>query len=400
MNEDIFRTEFSKKSVFKQAGTLDLSYVPEKLYCRDELIKKLIHNYRRVLEETETEEPPSINCVLLGKGGVGKTVTARYFGKNFNQIALEKGVNLFVEYYNCINFRSKSKIIRELLGKYTHGSGRGFSDDEAIKLILAKLVRENGYMFLIIDEVHLLNSEDILAFLDIAETYGHQNAKLSILLVSRIKDWMKIETERILSRLNDKIVLEPYDFEDSMLILQYRSELAFKDNIIDDEILTMIAQIVVESKNMRHGIEILRKSGLYADKENFNRISADMIREASNEVYPTFRGDVIDKLNDQELFALYGIVRSLINKGEPFTLVEDAYDDYVAVCETYNVEAHVKMSFRKYVRQLNQLKIVSSRTVRIQDAQRGRHLEITLLDIPAPKLQELLEEIFNKKYGK
>ena len=400
MNNDIFRTEFSKKSVFKQAGTLDLSYVPEKLYCRDELIKKLIHNYRRVLEETETEEPPSINCVLLGKGGVGKTVTARYFGKNFNQIALEKGVNLFVEYYNCINFRSKSKIIRELLGKYTHGSGRGFSDDEAIKLILAKLVRENGYMFLIIDEVHLLNSEDILAFLDIAETYGHQNAKLSILLVSRIKDWMKIETERILSRLNDKIVLEPYDFEDSMLILQYRSELAFKDNIVDDEILIMISQIVVESKNMRHGIEILRKSGLYADKEGLNRISADMIREASNEVYPTFRGDVIDKLNDQELFALYGIVRSLINKGEPFTLVEDAYDDYVAVCETYSVEAHVKMSFRKYVRQLNQLKIISSRTVRIQDAQRGRHLEITLLDIPAPKLQELLEEIFNKKYGK
>jgi len=400
MNNDIFRTEFSKKSVFKQAGTLDLSYVPEKLYCRDELIKKLIHNYRRILDETETEEPPSINCVLLGKGGVGKTVTARYFGKNFNQIALEKGVNLFVEYYNCINFRSKSKIIRELLGKYTHGSGRGFSDDEAIKLILAKLVRENGYMFLIIDEVHLLNSEDILAFLDIAETYGHQNAKLSILLVSRIKDWMKIETERILSRLNDKIVLEPYDFEDSMLILQYRSELAFKDNIVDDEILIMISQIVVESKNMRHGIEILRKSGLYADKEGLNRISADMIREASNEVYPTFRGDVIDKLNDQELFALYGIVRSLINKGEPFTLVEDAYDDYAAVCETYSVEAHVKMSFRKYVRQLNQLKIISSRTVRIQDAQRGRHLEITLLDIPAPKLQELLEEIFNKKYGK
>ena len=151
---------------------------------------------------------------------------------------------------------------------------------------------------------------------------------------------------------------------------------------------------------MRHGIEILRKSGLYADKETINKISADMIREASNEVYPTFRGDVIDKLNDQELFALYGIIRSLINKGEPFTLVEDAYDDYVAICETYNIEAHVKMSFRKYVRQLNQLKIVSSKTVRIQDAERGRHLEITLLDIPAPKLQELLEEMFNKKYGK
>ena len=86
----------------------------------------------------EEEQQPSISCLLLGKGGVGKTVTAKYFGKNFKNIALEKDVNLFIEYYNCINFRSKSKIIRELLAKYTHGSGRGFSDDEALKLILTK----------------------------------------------------------------------------------------------------------------------------------------------------------------------------------------------------------------------------------------------------------------------
>jgi len=69
------------------------------------------------------------------------------------------------------------------------------------------------------------------------------------------------------------------------------------------------------------------------------------------------------------------------------------------VCENYSIEPHVKMSFRKYVRQLSQLKIIASRTVRIEDVQRGRHLEITLLDIPAPKLAELLEEVFRKKYS-
>jgi len=396
MDEDEFRAQFNKKSVFKQASSLDLSYVPEKLYCRDDVIKKLIYNYRRILEETD--EPPSINCLLLGKGGVGKTATARSFGRNFHTIALEKDVKLFIEYYNCINFRSKSKIIRELLAKYTHGSGRGFSDDEALKLILTQLVRNDGYMFLVIDEIHLLKPEDVLAFLDIAETFGHQNAKLSILLVSRIKDWMTIETERILSRLNDKIKLKPYDFEDSMLILQYRSELAFKENVVDDDILTMIAQIVVAHKNMRHGIEILRKSGLYADKEGLNSITADIIRAASNEVYPTFRGDIVDQLNDQELFALYGIVKSLINTDEPFTLVDDAYEEYLVVCENYSISPHVKMSFRKYVRQLNQLKIIASKTVRIEEAQRGRHLQITLLDIPARKLKELLEDLFEKKF--
>ena len=393
MDEDAFRREFSQKSVFRQASSLDLSYVPPKLYARDEVIKSLIYNYRRILEE---KEAPSINCLLLGRGGVGKTVTAKYFGKNFRSIALEKDVNLFIEYYNCINFRSKSKIIRELLAKYTHGSGRGFSDDEALKLILTKLINDDAYMFLIIDEVHLLKSEDVLAFLDIAETYGHHNAKLSILLVSRNKDWLKIETEKILSRLNEKIILKPYDYDDSNLILQYRSEIAFKENVVNDDIISMISQIVVENKNMRHGIEILRKCGLYADKEALNRISANMVREASNEVYPTFRGDVIDKLNEQELLALYGIARSLINTDEPYTLVDDAFTEYESICENYSIEPHVKMSFRKYVRQLKQLKIIATKTVRIEDAQRGRHLQITLLDIPADKLEELLEDLFDK----
>jgi len=395
MDEDEFRKQFMTKSVFKKASSLDMSYVPEKLHCRDEEIKSLIYNFRRILEE---REQPTISCLILGKGGVGKTATARYFGRNFKTIALEKDVNIFVEYFNCINFRSKSKIVRELLAKYTHGSGRGFSDDEALKLILTQLIREKGYMLLVIDEIHLLKSDEILAFLDIAETYGHQNAKISILLISRNRDWMRIETERILSRLNEKITLKPYNVADAKKILEYRSEEAFKEYVISDEILDMISQIVADHENMRHGIEILRKSGLYADKHGLSSVNAEIIREAANEVYPTFRADIIDRLNDQELLALYGISRSLINHKEPFTLVDDAFEEYQIICETYSIEPHVKMSFRKYIRQLNDLEIISSKTVRIEEAERGRHLEITLLDIPAVKLEEFLIDIFNRKF--
>jgi cell division control protein 6 len=255
-------------------------------------------------------------------------------------------------------------------------------------------------MLLIIDEVHLLKPEEVLAFLNIAETYGHQNAKLSILMVCRGTDWMKIENERILSRLNEKIPFKPYNFEESMKILEYRSEIALKEYVIEDDLLNMVSQIVVENKNMRHGIEIIRKSGLYCDKEGIEHITADIVREASDDVYPTFRADIIDDLKDQELLALYGIVRTLINNGTPFALVDDAYEEYQSICEGYSVEPHVKMSFRKYVRQLNNLKIIASKTVRIEDATRGRHLEITLLDIPATKLVELLEGIFERMYSR
>ncbi len=396
MDENGFRKLFMKKSVFKQASTLDMSYVPEKLYCRDDAINTLFFNFRRILDE---EEQPSINCLILGKGGVGKTCTARFFGKNFKSIALEKDINIFTEYYNCINFRSKSKIIRELLAKHTHGSGRGFADEEALKLILKQLIREKSYMLLVIDEIHLLRPDEILAFLDIAETYGHQNAKLSIILISRNKDWMRIETERILSRINEKLTLKPYNYEEAKQILEYRSELALKEYVVDDDILDMVSRIVADHQDMRHGIEILRKSGLYADREGLDRINADIIREASNDVYPTFRGEIVDQLSDQELLALFGIARSLINKDEPYALVDEAFNEYQIISETYSIEPHVKMSFRKYIRTLNQLKIIASKTVRIEEAERGRHLEITLLDIPAVKLEEFLIEIFDRKFG-
>ncbi len=396
MDEDEFKKQFGKKSVFKNMSSLDKSFVPAILHCRNDEIKTLIFNYRRILEE---KEQPTTNTVILGKGGVGKTCTAKYFGTNLKSMALDYDVKLFIEYYDCINFRSKSKIIRELLGKYTHGSGRGFSDDEALKIILTQLIRDNGYMLLIIDEVHMLDPDDILSFLNISETFGHHNAKISVILVSRANDWMKIENERILSRLNQKIKLQPYNEDEALKILIYRSEIAFKDGAVDENILQMVAQLVADHKNMRHGIDILQKSGMYADKEGLSRITADAIREASNDVYPTFRASVVDELNDQELFALYGIAQSLLNKDAPYTLVDDAYEDYKTICETYDIEPHVKMSFRKYVRQLAQMKIVASKTVRIEDAQRGRHLEITLLDIPAPKLIELLDKMLTQKFS-
>ncbi len=46
MDEDDFRKPFMQKSVFKQASSLDMSYVPDKLYCRDEAINTFIFKFR------------------------------------------------------------------------------------------------------------------------------------------------------------------------------------------------------------------------------------------------------------------------------------------------------------------------------------------------------------------
>jgi cell division control protein 6 len=374
-----------------------LNYIPDKLLCRDDTITNLIFNFRRILEESEQ---PSINCLILGKSGVGKTAIARFFGRNFRKIADEKGKEIIVEYFNCINFRSKSKIIRELLAKYTHGSGRGFSDEEALKMILKQLIGENKYLLLIIDEVHLLSPDDILGFLAISETFGHQNAKISIILISLSKEWMTVETTPILSKINSTFTLQPYSlFIDIKSILKYRIDLAFKDYVVDDDILTMISQIVLDYQDMRHGVEILRRSGIYADNEGKTKITADLVRQALNDVYPSFRGEIVDQLKDQELLTLFGIVRSLINQNESYTLVDNAFEEYQTMCETYSIIPHIKKTFRKYIQTLSKLRIISSRMVRIEEAERGRHLEISLIDITPLKFEDFIITIFDRKFG-
>ena len=395
MDEDAFKKSFLNKSVFKNQAVLDFSYVTEKLFFRDEAINTLLFFYKRILDEKEI---PAINYLILGIEGVGKTCTARWFGRNFKKVAMEKDVNLLVEYYNCIHFRSKSKIMRQLLAKYTHGSGRGFCDDEVLKLIMKQLINERSYLMLIIDEVHLLKPDEILALLDIAETYGHQNAKLSIILISRSKDWMRIETERILSRINQKIKLKPYKFEEVYEILKDRCKLAFKSNVVTKDSLFTVSQIVMNHQNLRHGVEILRKSGIHADKEGLDQITKDMIKSASNDLYPTLRIKIIDQLKDHELLTLMGIVRSLLNSDEPFIIVTEAYQEYEDLCERYNVRPHAIKTFRKYLQILSKLRLISSRTVRIEETERGPHLEISLIDITPEKFKLILEEILEKKF--
>jgi len=178
-----------------------------------------------------------------------------------------------------------------------------------------------------------------------------------------------------------------------MKLLQYRSEIALKEDVIDEDLLTIVSQIVVENQNMRHGIEIIRQSGLICDKKDLDRITPDVIRKAIDNVYPTFRKEIVFALKNQELLTLLGIVKSLINNDKPYALVDDAFEEYQFICENYSIESQAKRNFRKYVRQLNQLKIIASKTFRIEDTTRGRHLEVTVLDCPVVKLEELIDNI-------
>ncbi len=100
----------------------------------------------------------------------------------------------------------------------------------------------------------------------------------------------------------------------------------------------------------------------------------------------------IDILRDHELLTLLGVVGLLRNFDQSFTIINHAFEEYKKMCKKYSVTPHNKTSFRKYIHQLIQMNLITSKPVR-----NGRFLEITLLEIPRISLTELLEDILERK---
>ena len=77
----------------------------------------------------------------------------------------------------------------------------GYSDNEIIVQILQHLEKQKQYLLIVLDEVHNIPAEDILALLNSSIGFGSKYSRFSIICVSRPSDWYKVENEKIMSRI-------------------------------------------------------------------------------------------------------------------------------------------------------------------------------------------------------
>jgi len=386
MDDDIFEKILRTESVFKDQKSLNQAWVPkknQKLLARDSEIKKLTAIHRPIIE---AQGAFSVNTLVLGTGGIGKTLTIRFFGKRFREAVLKRDIKLTIEYYDCLQHRTKSSILRNISERLHYSAGHGYSDNEIMEQILKELRKREESLLIILDEVHNLSSEDILALFNASIGFGEANTRFCIIAISRPADWYKVDNEKISSRTQDIIRMKQYSREEALKIMQYRRNLAFREGILEDENLELITDIVTENNNMRMGIDIMRACGIRADEHGLSSVNSEMILESRNDINPTFRADVIDNLRLHEQVALWSVAKALLQSGNPYTKVEETYEIYEMTCEELSIKPHVQMSFRKYIRNLADVKAIHKDYLNPTIEKKGRQLEIKLTDISAEKL--------------
>ncbi|MHA1510996.1 MAG: AAA family ATPase, partial [Promethearchaeota archaeon] len=149
MDDDIFEKILRTESVFKDQATLGQAWVPkknQKLLARDQEIKKLTAIHRPIIE---TEGAYSVNTLVLGTGGIGKTLTIRFFGRRFREAMLKRDIKLTIEYYDCLQHRTKSSILRNISERLHYSAGHGYSDNEIMEQILKELRKREESLLII-----------------------------------------------------------------------------------------------------------------------------------------------------------------------------------------------------------------------------------------------------------
>ncbi|BAJ49870.1 archaeal cell division control protein 6 [Candidatus Caldarchaeum subterraneum] len=376
-------------SVFSHEERLSPEYVPDKLLFRERELELLFSFFSSLLRD---EKSFHVRVFLSGAVGTGKTSLAKLFGQEIERKGLGLGRKIRFVHVNCRIHKSLYTALRktaEALG--VEIPRRGYSDEEILEIIVSFLRFNKTRLILCLDEVEALIAEEgsgPIYLLTRSSEDIEAGALVSLILIFRGADFLERLDGQTLSGMgSNSIHLEEYSRDQLFEILRYRASEAFVKNAISDEVLDFLAEVAAERKDARYAIDLLWRSGKYAEAEGSSAVTAEHVRKALASVYPTIRRENLAYLRPDERIVLLSAARSMLGNKASVTS-QDVYETYKLVCEELRQEAKGYTSFWEILQQLQDLGFLRL-SVKSEGA-RGRKTFVYLPGIPAQLLEQEL----------
>lgn len=242
--------------ILKDIKKLELSYIPDKILCRDEEIKKL-----RIFVEGG-------KALISGGVGTGKTLLARYIRGD--------------AYVNCFMNKTEHRVLEEIL----HQLNPKFNPAGLPTQKLWSMIEEGKRI--IIDEIDGMNVDELKHFAYTISRQYEIGKKIDYIAITRNHFILRqlINDDAIWSTFagNSIVELKPYTWEQIKEIIESRAKESISSGAYDDEIISLIADIALNSPgHMRTAIDLLRNSAMIAESRGEGKINPDDVREANRE---------------------------------------------------------------------------------------------------------------------
>ena len=286
-----------EKKVFVKKSALDTSNQPEKIVSRVNEVEKIV---RYISDYEQQQTVPLVS--IYGRSGTGKSTLVRYVCNYFPEIKL-----CFVNLRKAKTVFGTINLILNELDQPSLASAQGMNlgMEKIRESILTITTLEKKKLFVLaLDEFDVIfydkrgNPSDFVYKL--VEMQAELKSKGCLAMIFTISNNVLSDydlDDRIRSRIgNSEIFFKPYTKEETLKILQQRSEEAFGKKI-DKKVLEECAKIsFLEHGDARRAVDLLRVSAEIAAKEKKDLL-VKHVKDASKQIQKDRVEEVISSLS-------------------------------------------------------------------------------------------------------
>ncbi|HLN89246.1 MAG TPA: ORC1-type DNA replication protein [Candidatus Binatia bacterium] len=391
------------QSVFKDESKLDINYIPQKLPHRETQHRLLMEFFSFILR---CPEKMTQRVILIGDVGTGKTALAQHFGANITSEANKRGIKFRYVHVNCREYRgSLSPILHRAVTVFRPNyPARGYGTEEILSTLMQVLDEESAYIILALDEFDSLiekeGSDAVYKLTRLQEMRQGKPQRLSFIFIMRDLNAIGRLDESARSTMQRSVIsLARYGKPQLIDILNDRVLMAFELGAVPEDVVDLIAELAfTETGNARFGIELLWRSGKYADAEEAGCVEPECVRMAVSSIIPGLRRSELSSLGLHEKLFLLAVARHFKDNEQAYVFLSEVEKVYAVVCEEFDETPNHHTQVWNYAQYLSKLGILKTE-VAIAES-RGRTTRLSLPSIPASELENELKASLEKEKGR
>ena len=268
------------------------TFEPEKIFHRDDEIDL----YTNALQDVVVGHDPN-NVFVYGPTGVGKTAVTKWVRNKLQEKAESEDIPLtVVGPINCRNYRSAYALANTLVNQFRDPDNQlpdsGYSTDRVFEFLYEEIEAIGGNVLIILDEIDNIPPDARNDFLyelpraEANESTSITDAKIVLIGISNDLKFVDVLEPKVKSTLGEReIKFGPYDANELGDILEYYADIAFRDGVLEDEVVPLAAAFSAQERgDVRQGLRILEKAGEYARMEDSDTVTEEHTRRATDTI--------------------------------------------------------------------------------------------------------------------